>query len=351
MKNNKKIFIQLFLLVSLVTFNPATAQPPAVDEQRFVSIGGIEQWITIRGEDKNNPVVLFIHGGPGSVMSPYAQAIFGEWEKDFVLVNWDQRGAGKTFGRNAPADVNEEYWIENPMTLDQMINDGIELTRYLLDYLDKEKIILTGTSWGSILGAKMALAHPELYHAYLGHAQFVSFSENLEFAYDQVTKLARKAEDSSSVKQLASIGRPPYKDARKVGQLLRIVKYYESQHAAPAPDAWWIPASAYDNEEDTNNRFNGDDYSFLYFAGHEKLGIQPMASETDFRKDGLVFEIPVYFIQGEYDVLSAREINKPYFDKISAPEKEYYLLPDAGHGFNPSVVDKLYQVLKERFVY
>jgi len=348
--NHKFGYIHSFSIITFLYITSFTALAQPIHEEKFVSIGGIEQWMTIHGADRTKPVVLFIHGGPGSVMSPYSKAMYGAWEKDFVLVNWDQRGAGRTFGRSAPEEVDENYWLENPLTLDQMVADGIEITQYLLGNLGKQKVIIAGTSWGSILGAKMALKQPELFQAYLGHAQFVSYNENLKFAYQEVYKLAKNANDQASIEKLNAVGKPPYTDARNLGQMLRIVKKYESERSAPAPDNWWKVAPEYDNEKDSRDRYNGDDYSFLYFAGHEKLGIQPMAEEVDFHRDGLTFQIPVFFIQGEHDILTSKELNKAYFEKLSAPEKAYFLVPDAGHSHNRAVVDRQYQILKERVV-
>ncbi|WGG48532.1 alpha/beta fold hydrolase [Rugamonas sp. DEMB1] len=80
------------------------AVPQAVNEAGYVAIGGIAQWVTIKGASCANPVILVVHGGPGNPLSPYADAIYGAWQKDYTLVQWDQRGAGKTYGRNRPAD-------------------------------------------------------------------------------------------------------------------------------------------------------------------------------------------------------------------------------------------------------
>ncbi|MDF9796592.1 pimeloyl-ACP methyl ester carboxylesterase [Catalinimonas alkaloidigena] len=348
-KPNDKYLTMLILFILFFSLTYANAQKTPVLEEKFVSIGGIEQWVSIKGEDRSKPVVLFIHGGPGSVMSPYAEAVYGSWKKDFVLVNWDQRGAGRTFGKNAPDEVSEDYWLENLLTIDLMVQDGIALTKYLIDHLGKQKVILVGTSWGSILATKMALGHPELFHMYVGHAQFVSFNKNLESAYAKVHQLAANIADTTSLQKLEALGKPPYADARHMGQFLRIVKQYEYQSASPAPEAWWKPANKYDSERDKRDRYNGDDYSFLYFAGHEKLGIKSMAANVDFTKDGLSFDIPVYLIQGEHDILTSPALNKAYFDELSAPQKEYYLLTDAAHGYNQSVVDKQRQVLQDHF--
>lgn len=323
-----------------------TAQKTSIHEEKFIPINGIEQWITIKGEDITKAIILFIHGGPGSTISQYDDAMYGEWEKDFVLVNWDQRGAGKTYGRNAPPELNEEYLMENPLTVKQMTKDGIELTKYLIDHLKKEKVILVGTSWGSILGTEMALDSPELFYAYVGHAQFVNFSKNIDYAYQKVYKMAKIANDSSAIEELELIGKPAYDNAKNYGQLLRIVKRYERKNSIPAPDTWFKILPAYDNEKDGNDRYNGDDYSFINFVGHKKLNIKSMVSGIDFDTYGLNFKIPVYFIQGEHDILTAKEINKPYFDRIKAPQKDYFLLPDAAHGHNQALVDKQYDVVK-----
>src|SRR5688572_24170968 len=120
----------LTLFLSLISCRLA-AQTKSINEEKFIPIGGIEQWVTISGEDKTKPVILFLHGGPGSPMSQYDDAIYGHWKKEFVLVYWDQRGAGRTFGKNAPETVTEDYWMENPLTVEQMTTDGIELSEYL----------------------------------------------------------------------------------------------------------------------------------------------------------------------------------------------------------------------------
>ncbi len=133
-----------------VVQNDATLKSK-ISEEKFVLINGIEQWVTIKG-DRSKPIILFIHGGPGSPISPYSDNLYKDWEKDFIIVQWDQRGTGKTFGRHAPEELTPDYLKSNPLTLDMMIHDGIELSEYLLKHVGKQKIILFGTSWGSALG-------------------------------------------------------------------------------------------------------------------------------------------------------------------------------------------------------
>ena len=173
MKSNS-VFIHLSITLFLLTIIPVTIfaqnipskndshtqdKTNRISEERFIMINGIDQWVTIKGE-RSKPVILFLHGGPGSPISPYADAIYGSWEKDFILIQWDQRGTGKTYGKNAPAELDAVYLKSNPLTIEQMVSDGIVLTEYLAKYLGKEKFIVFGSSWGSELGVSMVIKTP-----------------------------------------------------------------------------------------------------------------------------------------------------------------------------------------------
>ncbi len=132
----------------------AITTPNGIDEGKFVEIGGIEQWITIRGFDRGNPVLLFLHGGPGDATNPWGHVALRSWLKDFTVVQWDQRGAGRTFGRSGPS-------VAPTITIDRMAQDGIELTELLRRTLNVNKVVLVGHSWGSTLGVYMVKARPE----------------------------------------------------------------------------------------------------------------------------------------------------------------------------------------------
>jgi len=342
--------IPLAGIIFILTVSFCNAQNAAIDEQKYIKVEGIEQWITIKGEDRSNPVIFLLHGGPGSPSSPFSEAIFGDWEKDFILVNWDQRGTGRTFGRSAPEEVDENYWIQNPLTLEQMTADGIAVSEYLCQYLRKDKIILFGTSWGSILGVKMAIKRSDLYHAYMGHAQLVNPSEDLIQVFHKTNQLAHERNDSTAIELLRSFGPPPYHQAKQLGQLLRIIKEYEYENSIPAPAYWWEIPPAYDNETDELHRYNGDDYSFLYYAGHKPLGIKGMNTAVNFMEDGRKFNIPVYLVQGEEDILTPLAITVKYFEKIEAPDKKLVVVPATAHGFNQPVIDAVYTLLSEKIL-
>jgi len=169
--------------------------PDGINEGRYVMIGGIEQWITIRGEDRRNPVLLFLHGGPGDATNPWGYAAFRSWLKAFTVVQWDQRGAGRTLGKSGPS-------VAATITIDRLTQDGIELAETLRRILQKDKIILVGHSWGSILGVFMAKARPDLFSAFVGTGQVADPQRNYEVAYhallEKATRLESRAPSASS---------------------------------------------------------------------------------------------------------------------------------------------------------
>ncbi|WP_170141429.1 alpha/beta hydrolase family protein [Flavobacterium aquicola] len=314
-------------------------------EEKFVLINGIEQWITIKG-DSSKPIILFIHGGPGSPISPYIDVMYKDLEKDFIIVQWDQRGTGRTYGQNSPPEeLTPDYLKSNPLTLEQMASDGIEVSEYLLKHLAKQKIILFGTSWGSALGVKIATKRPDLFYAYVGHSQIVNPAIDIEF-YSKIYKMAVEKDDKEALEILNTIGKPPYSRAKNIGQLFRIVKKYERENSTPAPDNWFVLSPAYNNDIDNKNRSDGDDYSFVNYVGDSKLDVLSMSASINLQKDNIDFKIPVYLIQGNEDILTPKESSKKYFDKIQAPKKEYFLLPKSAHGFNQSVVETQYKIFK-----
>src|SRR5215204_3492153 len=161
----------------------AITSPDGIDEAKYVEVGGIQQWITIRGEDRNNPVLLFLHGGPGDATNPWGYAGFRLWLKHFTVVQWDQRGAGRTLGRNGSASAEA-------VTVNRLVQDGVELAALLARSLGRNKVVLVGHSWGSTLGVLMAKARPELFSVFVGTGQVADPAKNYAVAYDALLKKA-----------------------------------------------------------------------------------------------------------------------------------------------------------------
>lgn len=146
--------------------------PQGVDRLEAVNIGGIDQWISIRGTDLRNPILLFIHGGPGYVSMPTSWYFQRGWEEFFTVVNWDQRGAGKTYAGNDPRAVFPT------LTIERVVADAEELMAWLRREYGRDRIFVLGHSWGSFVGLTVARRHPEWLHAYIGRGQITDFRES-----------------------------------------------------------------------------------------------------------------------------------------------------------------------------
>ena len=178
--------------------------PNGIQEAMYVDVGGIRQWIQIRGEDRDNPVLLWLNGGPEFSTIP-ATPRFLSWESDFTVVMWDQRGEGKTFQDSGRT-------VADTMTIERMAQDGIEVAEFLRAHLQKEEIVLLGHSWGSILGVRMIDAHPDLFAAYVGTGQVVNVRRSVEYGYPRVLEIARERGNETAIAQLETVGPPPYED-------------------------------------------------------------------------------------------------------------------------------------------
>lgn len=323
--------------VPLSAMPPATCTSPsqAIDEKGFVSIGGIEQWVTIKGDRCANPIILFLHGGPGNPLSAYSDAVYGAWAKDFTLVQWDQRGSGMTYGRSPPKP-------DETLTIKQMSDDGAELAAYLAKRFNKDKVILWGSSWGSILGVHMVKAHPELFYAYLGTSQGVSYRENEKESYIRLLGLARAANDSASLAVLDGVGAPPWTDPRSFGKVRRVVRQYESKVTTPPPEHWWKAGAEYITPKALSDYEAGEEFSFLAFVGFKGDG---MFSKVDLPGLGTELAIPMFFVHGAEDLLFTPEVTRRYYENLKAPQKAFILVENTGHDPNQEMIDAQYKVL------
>lgn len=320
---------------------PALACPSAdrpIAAQGFVPIGGIDQWVTIRGARCGNPVLLFVHGGPGNPMSPYSATVFAGWEADFTVVQWDQRGAGRTFARN-PATAQQ------PLSIDGIAADGTELAAFLAERLGHRRVVLIGTSWGSALAIHMAKARPDLFHVYVGISQLVGHRANLDASYRNLLARARAGGDGATVAAIEALGPPPWSNPRHFGTLRRAIRTFERRASDPSPDSWWVPAPLYATPAAAAAYEAGEDYSYLQFVG---LAGDGMLSRIDLPALGAGFEIPVFLVQGEEDLLTVAAVARRYFDFVAAPDKRFVLVPRAGHDPNRAMLDAVYRLLVEQ---
>lgn len=312
--------------------------PDPVKEEMFVRIGGIDQWITIKGSNRNNPVVLFLHGGPGDALSPFADALYAGWEKDFTLVQWDQRGAGRTYGKTGPS-------IEPTMTVERMTQDGVEVAEFLTTHLKKRKIIIYGGSWGSILGIYMAHARPDLFYAYVGDAQLVNMRKNNLASYTHVLELARASGDQQAIDALTAIGPPPWDSLFKSWPVYRKWERAYQAKRVTAPPAPETISPQYSSPEQRAQYEAADDFNFEHFWGLKMSG--PL-EQVDLPAQGMNFAIPIFILQGQEDLTALPELARAYFDSINAPRKQFYLVPGTGHEPSATELEMTLKVLLEQ---
>jgi pimeloyl-ACP methyl ester carboxylesterase len=294
----------------------AITTPRGIQEARYVSIGGIEQWIQIRGEDRDNPILLILAGGPGNSLVPLTP-VFRTWERQFTVVQWDQRGSGKTYGRN-PNDAAS-------MTIERLTRDGIEVTHYLLDHLQKHKLVLVGHSWGTVLGVLMVKQEPQLYSAYVGTGQVVAKEEKEEILYARVMANARAANDSDGVRRLEAIGAPPYASQRELLVERDVSERYDTD-AEQNLEAKLRPVVLFAPEFSLY-----DVYSMLQGAKFAAATMYPEIVGYDARRLGYRFDVPFFIFNGDRDLVTPVDLAQPYFDMIDAPQKALVVLPGGGH--------------------
>lgn len=180
--------------------------PNGIDKRIAIEVGGTKQWITIRGRDRRNPILLFIHGGPAAPEMPTSWTFQNGWEDYFTVVQWDQRGSGKSYNANDPKA------IAPTLTLPRMVQDAAEVVQYLRKTYGKKKIFVLGHSWGSIVGLSLAHEHPEWLYAYVGMGQMINGLEGERLGYAWTLKEAERRGNAKAVKALKAIAPYPEKD-------------------------------------------------------------------------------------------------------------------------------------------
>jgi pimeloyl-ACP methyl ester carboxylesterase len=310
---SRRRFVQLSSCVPLGLSGKALAAPSSIDERGFVSIGGIDQWIAIQGQDKRNPAILFLHGGPGEAQSPFLSQ-FLPWQRDFTVVNWDQRGAGKTYGRNGASTPD--------MTLDRMVNDICEVTQNVCRRLSQKKLILVAQSFGSLLGVHAIKKRPELFHAYVGTAQIVSITESFLDLARYAREQARKTGDQAALDALDKA------DALKGLARLGALRRASSKWAMSASDLPY--AKMIDNFRGNPPYPKGDVADWMEGARFSGNTIGMRAPVMDMRTLGLDMPIPFFIVQGRDDHITGAEPARVYAEDIRAPTKGFFPI-DGGH--------------------
>lgn len=329
---------------------PAIKGKNTIAELIEIPINGVQQWLLLRGWDHTKPVLLFIHGGPGSAHIGILRYYQKELEKHFVVVQWDQRGAGLSGMELVDAaTINKE----------QFVADGVEVTKYLLNRFNQEKIYLVGHSWGSSLGYILAQRYPQYYLAFAGLGQMSRDGEGL--AYAETLKVARESKNQEAIDELLELGAPPYTKIPSAKGLLHkaepgkealagsLVRFKWSEKLGG--DAKYIKISNLVVKELLLSK----EYTFrdaLAWLKNKSRSINLAYNECnrdiDLYKEGTQFKMPVYFLLGRWDLLTVPSGAEALMEVISAPRKEIIWF-DAGHEIHWERPQEYQAALIERF--
>lgn len=292
-----------------------------VDEAGYRRIGGIEQWITVRGRHKDAPLILLLHGGPGFTSTPSSYFETAGWQEYFLVAEWDQRGAGKTLAR-APDN-------QGSLTVERMLDDAEAVAADLRQRYHRKTIVLMGHSWGTVLGLELARRHPDWFSVYVGIGQFVDFQQSERRGFEKTLADAKAAGDTATVKGLQAIA--PYPDP-----------------AHPERDLAHIEA-----EREWLNKYRGEYWTGngAMYAGLADMSPDVTAADLDARNRGMAGSIqalwpevsrvsfrdvtrltlPIVLIEGRHDRSVSAELAARWFEHLQAPRKRLVWFEDSAH--------------------
>ena len=286
----------------------------SIVELEKIEIGGMDQWILVRGNNRNNPILLWLHGGPGAAQMPVYKYT-ADLEKEFVVVHWDQRGAGKS---------NPKDFDENTMTIQQFINDTHELTQYLKKKFMQEKIYLLGHSWGTQIGIEMAFKYPEDYFAYIGMSQLVDPKRGNEIAYNWLMEKVKEKGNQKDTKTLVDIGLPPYKEHDRFVKFINMVNRFGGSFDLSMLNLAWTALQAPEYELK----------DYMAWINGANRGSGPMWEETQkintieqFNK----IDIPVYFFSGKNDYNTPLKLVEEYYEVLQTKKKDLVIFENSAH--------------------
>jgi proline iminopeptidase len=317
----------------------AITSPTGINSLQPVRIGGIDQWIEVRGRNVNNPILLVIHGGPGVAFIPLAGSFQGPWEDRFTVVEWDQRGAGKTYASN-DKDVQRRT-----MQVPQMEQDALDVANYLRNRFHRKKIFVLAHSWGSLLGLWLAHEHPELVYAYVGVGQVVNPKQNDEVAYQDALQAARSTHNQPAVRELESNAPSPNVDLRK-GQ---VTENWQAALLGPPPNgvAFMNMGRVLSDLVSAPEYSLTDDFSFPRGQLFSLEILIPQARKVDLTQLGPDFRVPIFFFEGRHDPYARPSLIWSYYQTIQAPHKAFVWFDNSGHfpffEENQKFADELFQ--------
>jgi len=306
-----KVKSTIVALLVLLSFQEICAK--AIDTTSVVSIGGIKQFISIKGKDASNPILLYLHGGPGAAVSSHSELVTGELENQFVVAHWDQRGSGKTLELNNYSGIP---------SMDRMKQDAEEMLLHLLNRFDRKQLILLGNSWGTILGFHLAQTYPDKVQSFIAVSPIINHTKSQQLTLVTLQSHFTKKQNEKALAQLKSIS-IPLADAKQMLILHR----------------WEIVFNGGDFPDEQFEQY------LTYFNEWEKQWM-PLYNEfytLDLTTQITRIDCPLYILQGDKDLTTHYKVVESFFETIEAPKKELIWLENTGHnipGTEPTMMQK-----------
>lgn len=321
------VFFIILLFISWAEFKPISTPQikdkdgeiasNSIAELESINIGGMNQWILIRGNDVSNPVLLWLHGGPGAAQIPVSHYFNGDLEKEFIVVNWDQRGAGKS---------NPRTFDETTMTIQQYVSDVHELTEYLKERFNQAKIYLVGHSWGTLIGIETVKAQPEDYYAYVAVSQLASHNyDSHTISYQWLLEQIENKGDAKDFNKLQELGEPPFTDHEKYVKFANMLTAYGGGMDIGTMELALI---AFRSSE-----YRLSDY-YKWLEGANRGSGQMWDSYIlwNLFEEVPTVEVPIYFFSGRNDYNTPLKLVKDYYEFIEAPKgKNLVIFEESAH--------------------
>lgn len=288
----------------------------SIAEMQMVRLGGFDQWVLIRGENTEHPILLVLHGGPGTSEAALFRRFQSGLERYFVVVHWDQRGTGKSYRSNLPPSI---------LTTEQFVSDLDELISYLTKRFHKSGVILLGHSWGTLLGTIYTAQHPQKVLAYFGVGQISNMLASDHAGYDFALQQAHQRQNASALSELDRIGPPPY-DVETMRVQRKWVTTFDGNFHANLSKAKLI-ISAFFAEESTWSDL------FAFLKGQKLLvtRLWPEIAKVDLTRDFIHFDTPIFFLLGRHDFMISSSQAEAYFQRINAPHKHLVYFEHSAH--------------------
>lgn len=320
---------QVFAATPPITDVNGKPLPNSIASLEKVNLNGSEQWITIRGQDVDKPILLNLGmGGPGG--GGFAtRSLFEPLEKNFVVVSWDEPGTGKSYNAVPFPELNKQRFVE----------DAHALTLYLRERFHQEKIYVYGVSWTSILGVWLVQEYPELYYAYIGNGQMVNIIRDDVMGYELALNYSAERGDAKMVETLQRNGPPPYTSEDMLDKYVTYLDvlndYMHSPHYTVIVPIVPFIAPEY-GLVDKINHTRGLIRSFEV--------VYPQLQDVDFTTQAAKLDVPVYVFAGRNDVNAMSSLVEEYFNVLEAPHKELIWL-NGGHGLDGSSLGQFVDVM------